>query len=542
MLLINQIKVKPGYSYDFLVKKIASVLKVLPSDIISAEIEKKSIDARKKPEIFEVLSVLAEVNREDAVLKKCKDDNVSKYIPQDYIFNISGDKPIKKRPVIVGAGPCGLFAAYLLATYGYKPIVLERGYDVDARTKDVEAFWNGGKLLRNSNVLFGEGGAGTFSDGKLNTLVKDKLFRNKEVLKILVKFGASPAILYDAKPHVGTDVLKEVVKNLRKDIIEKGGEFKFNAEVTDIHINDGKVIGVKINNLIDLECDDCILCIGHSARDTFKMLYDKGVSLEQKDFAVGVRVEHKQNMIDKAMYSDNEKTLQYLPHASYKLTYKANSGRGVYSFCMCPGGFVVNASSEENRLCINGMSYSGRNGENANSAIVVTVTGKDFESNHPLAGIEFQRKLEEKAYSLCDGAIPVEYFCDFKNDLYDKDSLQSIADDDVFVSPESKGAYAFAKVSSVFPIEIARDICEGIEYFDRIIKGFSNNHTILSAVESRTSSPVRITRDEEFQAIGIKGLYPCGEGAGYAGGITSAAMDGMKVAEKIASIYQPFNN
>lgn len=541
MLLINQIKVKPGYSYDFLVKKIASVLKVLPSDIISLEIDKKSIDARKKPEIFEVLSVLAEVNREDAVLKKCQDINVSKYVPHEYSFNITGDKVIEKRPVIVGAGPCGLFAAYLLATHGYKPLVLERGYDVDSRTRDVEDFWNGGKLLRNSNVLFGEGGAGTFSDGKLNTLVKDKLFRNKEVLKILVKFGANPSILSDSKPHVGTDVLKEVVKNIRKAIIAKGGEFKFNAEVTDIYINDGKVTGVKINNLIDLECDDCILCIGHSARDTFKMLYDKGVSLEQKDFAVGVRIEHKQQMIDKALYSDNDKTLKVLPHASYKLTYKANSGRGVYSFCMCPGGFVVNASSEENRLCINGMSYSGRNGENANSAIVVTVTGEDFESTHPLAGIEFQRKLEEKAYNLCNGAIPVEYYCDFKNDLFDKDSLQNIDYDDVFVSPETKGAYAFGKVSSVFPKEIAMDICEGIDYFNRIIKGFSNNHTILSAVESRTSSPVRITRDEEFQAIGIKGLYPCGEGAGYAGGITSAAMDGMKVAEKLASIYRPFS-
>lgn len=540
MLVVNQIKLKPDYSEDMLIKKLSSVLNVLPEEILSYTIDKKSIDARKKPEIFFVLSVIVSLKREEYVLKHAKSESIIRYVPNEYSFSPSGEEKLKNRPIVIGAGPCGLFAAYFLAKYGYKPIVLERGYDVDARTKDVENFWQNGRLLKNSNVLFGEGGAGTFSDGKLNTLVKDKFCRNKEVLKILVNFGADPSILYDAKPHVGTDVLKEVVKNIRKDIISKGGEFKFNAEATDLLISDGKISGVKVNNLLDIESDAVILAIGHSARDTFEMLYKKGIHMEQKDFAVGVRVEHKQDTINKALYSEDPNVYKKLPPAAYKLTYKAENGRGVYSFCMCPGGYVVNASSEPGRLCINGMSYSGRNGENANSAIVVTVTKEDFMSDHPLAGIEFQRKLEEKAYEEGNGSIPVQYFCDFKNDVFEKDNLFNVSTDDLFeVSPNMKGCFTMGKVSNVFPKAISEALIEGIEHFGKIIKGFDNPHTILSAVESRTSSPVRITRDDSFEALDVKGLYPCGEGAGYAGGITSAAMDGIKVFEKLACKYAP---
>ena len=296
-----------------------------------------------------------------------------------------------------------------------------------------------------------------------------------------------------------------------------------------------------VNGITRIDCDTVLLCIGHSARNTFEMLYNKGIHMEQKDFAVGLRVEHSQKMIDKALYSDDEEVLRKLPHAAYKLTYKADNGRGVYSFCMCPGGYVVNASSEKGMLCINGMSYSGRSGDNANSAIVVTVGKDDFGDDHPLSGIRFQRELERKAYEVGSGNIPVELYGDFKAEVFDKENL----DDTDFrsglkVKPACKGAYTIGKVSDVLPKEISRTLVEGIDYFGRIIPGFNDNSTIVSAVETRTSSPVRITRDDNFEALNIKGLYPGGEGAGYAGGITSAAMDGMKAAEKVAAKFKPF--
>lgn len=540
MIIINQLKIRPGYSENELKKKIAATLKILNDDLIEYHIDRQSIDARKKPDIFFILNVICEVKHEDSVLKRVNDINVHKYEEHCYEFKVSGDNTLENRPVIIGAGPAGLFAAYFLAKYGYKPIVLERGYDVDTRSADVEEFWRSNRLLRNSNVLFGEGGAGTFSDGKLNTLVKDKFGRNKEVLKLFVEFGANPSILYEAKPHIGTDVLKVVIKNMREKIKEYGGEFRFNAEVTDIILKNDTVNKVRINNMIDLDANVIVLAIGHSARDTFEMLYNKGLYMEQKDFAVGVRVEHKQSMIDKELYSDDEEMLRYLKHASYKLTYTSSNNRGVYSFCMCPGGFVVNASSEPNRLCINGMSYSDRSGDNANSAIVVTVGKEDFKSEHPLAGIEFQRKLEEKAYEIGNGSIPVQFFSEFKSDVLGNDLLDDMDFNKILnVTPQTKGAYTKAKVSEIFSEEISKSLIEGIEYFDRIIPGFADDYTLLSAVESRTSSPVRITRNDCFESITYKGIYPCGEGAGYAGGITSAAMDGIKIAEQIARVYKP---
>ena len=540
MLLVNQLKLKPGYSENELIRKLTAALKILPEDLLSFDIEKQSIDARRKPEIFIILSVVCNVRHEDSILRRIKDGSVSVYNPAEYTFNITGKEMMRNRPVIVGDGPCGLFAAYKLAQNGYNPLVLERGFPVDMRKKDVENFWNGGPLNENSNVLFGEGGAGTFSDGKLNTLVKDKEGRNKEVLRTFVKFGADPAIMYESKPHIGTDVLEKIVKAMREEIIKLGGEFKFNAEMTDICIEDDEVVGVMVNGITRIDCDNVLLCIGHSARNTFEMLYGKGIHMEQKDFAVGLRVEHSQKMIDRAMYSDDEEVLKKLPHASYKLTYKADNGRGVYSFCMCPGGYVVNASSEKGMLCINGMSYSGRNGENANSAIVVTVGRDDFGDDHPLSGIRFQRELEKKAYEVGSGNIPAELYGDFKAEVFDRENLDETDYRTARkVSPSCKGAYTMGKVSEVLPKELSRTLVEGMDYFGRIIPGFNDNSTIVSAVETRTSSPVRITRDENFEALNVKGLYPCGEGAGYAGGITSAAMDGIKAAEKIAAKYKP---
>ncbi len=540
MILIKQVKIRPGYRESELIKKISSVLKVVPDDILSLKIDKLSVDARKKHEILLVLNIICDVKNESIILKRVHSDNIEKYVETLYSFNIKGTIKQSKRPVIVGEGPCGLFLAYMLSKNGYKPIVLERGYDVDTRTKDVESFWNGGTLNLNSNVLFGEGGAGTFSDGKLNTLVKDKDGRNKEVLKTFVKFGAGEDIVVDSKPHIGTDVLKQVVKNMREEIVSLGGDIKFNAQVTDILIDENKVTGVKINNISILECDDVFLCIGHSARDTFKMLYERNITMEQKDFAVGFRVEHRQKMIDDILYTDDPSVMKNLPHASYKLAYKAENNRGVYSFCMCPGGYVVNASSEPGRLCINGMSYSGRNGSNANSAIVVNVNKEDFGSEHPLAGIEFQRKIESKAFEIGNGAIPVQLYCDFKADLSDGVNLKDINVDLLNnYLPQTKGTYTMGKVSEILPRELSETFVAGMEYFDRIIPGFADDYTLISAIESRTSSPVRISRNESFESVNIKGLYPCGEGAGYAGGITSAAMDGIKAAEHYASKYCP---
>ena len=544
MLLINQLKLHPGFSSEELKKKSASVLKVFESEITDLKIDKISIDARKKPEIFLIVSVIVNVKNEASVLRRLNTDSVTRYEPVVYSPQVTGTEILKERPVVVGAGPCGLFAAYYLALYGYKPIVLERGYDIDSRISDVNDFFDGGRLKLNSNIQFGEGGAGAFSDGKLNTLVKDKEGRNKQVLKIFTECGADKDILTDAKPHIGTDVLVTVVKNLREKIKKLGGEFRFNAEVTDIKISDGKISGLVINGFVEQPCDVCILAIGHSARNTFEMLYEKGISMEQKEFAVGLRVEHSQDKINRAMYGNDENMLKILPPATYKLTYKASNDRGVYSFCMCPGGYVVNASSEYSRTCVNGMSYKKRDSKHANSAIIVSVGIEDFESDHPLAGMEFQRKLEERAYNVGKGHIPVEYYSDYKREIMTGlTDMTDINPEKIFSCvPECKGSYLFTSVSEILPKEINEAFVEGMEYFNRIIPGFNDDDVILSGVESRTSSPVRILRNDLFESNSLKGLYPAGEGAGYAGGIMSAAMDGMKVFEAVARVYRPMEN
>lgn len=540
MLRINQLKMHIGHSREQLILKVADLLRIKKSDILFLEITRQSVDARKKPEIYYIYALDVKISNEDKVLnavlkRKNIKEQISVISPVKYSFPKCGSKRLSKRPVVVGMGPAGLFCAYFLALHGYRPIVLERGRDVDNRKKDVDRYWETGILDTESNVQFGEGGAGTFSDGKLNTLVKDKDGRNREVLETFVKFGAKESILYDSKPHIGTDVLADVVKHMREKIINCGGEVLFESKVTDIYMENKKITGLQINYSKKLECDQVVLAIGHSARDTFYMLKDRNVQMEAKSFAVGFRVQHPQEMINLSQYGTEQSDI--LGAAPYKVTAKTSMGRGVYSFCMCPGGYVVNASSEEGHIAVNGMSYSGRNGTNANSAIIVSVNPDDYPGDGPLSGIEFQRELEKRAYKAGNGSIPLQRYGDFVTEVLETQIKTKYPEK--AVEPQCKGRICWSSLSEILPTECNKAFIEGMEVFGRQIKGFDMPDTILAGVESRTSSPVRIPRDKNLQSE-VKGLYPCGEGAGYAGGITSSAMDGMRVAEIIAAEYAPF--
>ena len=539
MIRINQMKLNIEHTSDDFERKILKTLCIKKEELQGFQIRKQSIDARKKPVLYYVYSVDVQVRDEAKVKKTVKNNQIQFQVkPDSYHFEVKGTKELTHRPVIIGTGPAGLFCGYMLAAHGYQPILLERGADVDQRTKDVEAFWENGQLNLSSNVQFGEGGAGTFSDGKLNTLVKDKSGRNHEVLRIFAEHGAPESITYESKPHIGTDVLSAVVKEMRKYICAHGGEVRFHSQVTDIqtHSDNGQKILRKLK-IYDsqkeetylLDTDLAVFAIGHSARDTFSMLYQHGLPMQPKAFAVGVRIEHPQEMINQDQYGKNYPS--FLPAAPYKLTANLDNGRGVYTFCMCPGGYVVNASSEEHRLAVNGMSYSRRDSQNANTAVIVTVSPDDFGSDHPLAGVEFQRKLEEAAYLEGNGKVPVQLFGDF---CENRPSVQLGT-----VTPHIKGMYQLANVRNIFPEFIAESLTEGIQIFDHKLPGYARCDAVISGVESRTSSPVRLIRDQSLQSE-IRGIYPCGEGAGYAGGITSAAMDGIKAAEMIASVYHPF--
>lgn len=570
MLKINQLKLKSEVVHSvrkqgedglkrILAEKVSKLLEVPAKDILTLEICRESIDARRKPEIFYIYTVEVSVRQKKRIEQRkngkgrktdkgqiCVSDTVR------YAFPGTGDKPLKHPVVIVGTGPAGLFCGYFLAMHGYCPVLLERGRCVEERQKDVERFWETGVLDVSSNVQFGEGGAGTFSDGKLNTLVKDKDGRNKAVLQVFAENGANPEIVYEAKPHIGTDVLCKVVKSMREKIIAWGGEVRFESRMTDIDTEADRIKGVYINDTEYLPCEKLVLATGHSARDTFSMLYERNLSMEAKSFAVGLRVEHPQKMINKSQYGQEEP--QALGAAPYKITARADNGRSVYSFCMCPGGYVVNASSEQGMLAVNGMSYSGRGGENANSAVIVAVTPKDYGSDHPLAGVEFQRQLEKNAYSLANGKIPMQRYGSFKacvmqgknreeseeTVMVDRESV--LGDNANYgIQPVNKGLCAWCDISRVLPDSCNEAFVQAMELFGKQIEGFNRPDTILSAVESRTSSPLRIHRDEMLQAT-IKGIYPCGEGAGYAGGITSAAMDGLRVAEAIAMENAPMES
>lgn len=538
MIRIQQLKLPVGHTQRDLEQKIRRELRLKPEEPLSYELRKRSVDARRKPELFFSYVIDCKTEREEQIYKRTDHKKVVLIQEKPYRFPEAGAAPMSRRPVIVGTGPAGLFCGLMLAGHGYEPILLERGADVDTRMKDVADFWETGRLNPQSNVQFGEGGAGTFSDGKLNTLVKDKDGRNREALRLFAAAGAEPSILYESKPHIGTDVLVKVVKNIRMEIERLGGSVRFGAEATGYRTENGRLTGLVINGSEFLACDTAVFAIGHSARNTFEMLYESGIRMESKEFAAGFRVEHRQKDVNLSQYGrENPAPLQA---ASYKVTAQAANGRGVYSFCMCPGGYVVNASSEPERLAVNGMSYSGRSGENANSAVIVSVRKSDFASEHPLAGIAFQRMLEEAAYKAGGGKIPVQRLGDLRRAFAERNGLSGeIKEKEAKkIKPCMKGAWQSADLSGILPKELTEAFLDGMEQFARMIKGFNDEGALVSAVESRTSSPVRILRDETFQS-NIKGIYPCGEGAGYAGGIMSAAMDGMRVAEAVAAEYAP---
>ncbi|MDE7252241.1 MAG: FAD-dependent oxidoreductase [Acetatifactor sp.] len=578
MLQINQLKINSAEVHAakalgteglraLLRTRVAKLLRVSENEIGRLDIRRESIDARKKPNIFYIYTVEVYPKKQDSILRKLQSRQgthlkkqgfnegsitvggvqIAMAEPVEYCFPQYGTKKLQHPIVIVGTGPAGLFCGYFLALHGYRPILLERGKCVEERQADVERFWETGRLDIASNVQFGEGGAGTFSDGKLNTLVKDKDGRGLAVLQVFVECGAKDEILYEAKPHLGTDVLCGVVRCMRNKIIAWGGEVRFESQMTDVDIRDGKVCGVEVNHDQYLPCDRLVLATGHSARDTFETLCHRQIPMEAKSFAVGLRVEHPQALINQSQFGAADGG--GLGAATYKVTAKADNGRGVYSFCMCPGGYVVNASSEEGRLAVNGMSYSGRKGQNANSAIIVSVTPEDYGSEHPLAGVEFQRRLEERAFSLAGGRIPMQRYGVFKvcveqgkaqeelERSVEVDTGMFLEDNaDCEIVPGHKGESAWADVSQILPKACNQAFVQGMESFGRQIRGFDREDVILSGVESRTSSPLRIPRDETLQSM-VRGIYPCGEGAGYAGGITSAAMDGLRVAEQLASEF-----
>lgn len=521
---ISNIKLPFDSGNDALLRVCAQKLKIKERDITKISLRKKSLDARRAGSISYICT--ADVFLKSGI-KYTLPEN-SERIEREDEYEIPllslGDRP---RPIIVGFGPCGIFCALVLARAGLRPIVLERGKPIAERVNDVENFFKTGKLNTSSNIQFGEGGAGTFSDGKLSTLVKDREHRSRFILKELVKAGAPDEILYTNKPHVGTDKLRASMRNMRSEIEALGGEILFEHRLTGLITSEGRLCGALVaanGRELKFESDALFLAIGHSARDTFQMLKDSGMELERKPFAVGVRIEHSQEMINDIQYSGAKS--EKLPAADYKLVCHTSSGRGVYTFCMCPGGEVVAAASEENMVVTNGMSNFSRDGKNANAALLVEVRPDDFPGDDPLSGMYFQRELERSAYIAGGGEYkaPAQLACEFLNG---KSGGEAKA-----VKPTYSRGVKYVDLHNVLPEFITKALAEGLWHFDGIMHGFVGNDAVMTAVESRSSSPVRILRNPETLQSATLGIYPIGEGAGYAGGIMSAAMDGMKAAEK----------
>ena len=601
MIRITQLKLPCGHSQDALEEKIRRTLRAGKGgkggrDPLKFTIVRHSVDARKKPQLFDIYTVDVAAGRgikaDQALVHRLKNKNVTLAPASSYSFPDPGTEALHHRPVVIGTGPAGLFCALYLAEHGYRPLVLERGCRMEERAAAVEKYWREGVLDPASNVQFGEGGAGTFSDGKLNTQINDKTGRADQVLRVFAQAGAPESILYEAKPHIGTDRLRTVIPAIRRRIEAAGGEIRFGTRVTGFTFSEitseaaagtedrGKDLrsdgqdapagpadgSAGRRRLTGLYCvtgealsgggpertkeawipaDAVVLAVGHSARDTIEELYREQIPLEQKQFAVGLRVAHPQSMIDESQYgiADQDRLVSMRLGASpYKVTARASSGRGVYSFCMCPGGHIVNASSEPGHLCVNGMSDEKRDSGWANSAIVVTVGAAEFGSDHVLAGMEFQRRLEKKAWEIGRGAMPVQKYTDFRDCFRgEKDFAETEMEPAAEYLPDRiRGACRQAPVHTLLPAALTADLIEGMEQFGHRIRGFNGPLALVAGVESRTSSPVRIPRGRQCESTGAAGLYPCGEGAGYAGGIMSAAMDGMRVAEAIARKYSSF--
>jgi len=528
MLRLSELKLPLDHAPEALPAAIAARLGVAPHDLISWSVWKRAHDARKKSAILKVYILDVEVRDEAAVLARFRDDPHLKPTP-DVVYRpvAVAPKGEQRRPVVIGTGPCGLFAGLILAEMGFRPIILDRGKVVRERTRDTWELWRKGKLHPESNVQYGEGGAGTFSDGKLYSQIKDPRFLARKVLTEFVAAGAPEEILTEAHPHIGTFRLVTMVEAMREKIEALGGEYRFEHRVTDIELDKGALRGVHLHTGEFLEADHVVSAIGHSSRDTFQTLYDRGVHIEAKPFSIGFRIEHPQSWIDKALFGPCAGHPD-LGAAAYTLSHHCSNGRTVYSFCMCPGGTVVAATSEPGRVVTNGMSQYSRNERNANSGFVVGISPEDYPSDHPLAGIELQRELETLAYAAGGG----DYFApgQLVGDFLAGRPSTALGE----VEPSYKPGVRPTDLAPLMPDYVIAAMREALPVFGRKIPRYDDAQAVLTGVETRSSSPIRMTRGADFQSLNVRGLFPAGEGAGYAGGILSAAVDGIKVAEAVA--------
>ncbi len=528
MIRLNQIRLPLDHSEDDLRAAILRRLKIKPADLRSFHIFRRGHDARRRDSIRLVYTVDVETTDDTRLLKRAgRNRNIARTPDMTYRFVARAPEDLPQRPVIVGTGPCGMFAALVLAQMGFRPRIIERGQPVRPRTRDTWEFWRKGKLHPESNVQFGEGGAGTFSDGKLYSRIRDSNQRARKVLAEFVKAGAPAEILYVARPHIGTFKLVKMVENIRREIESLGGRYEFGRRVVDLVLRDRSLAGVLLDDGTRIETDHVALAIGHSARDTFEMLQARGVHLEQKPFSIGVRIEHPQSMIDACRYGRSAGN-EILGAADYQLVHHCRNGRSVYSFCMCPGGTVVAAASEPGRVVTNGMSQYSRNERNANAGLVVGIEPGDFPGDDPLAGVRLQRDLEQRAFEAggSDYAAPGQLVGDF---LAGRPSTKLGE-----VIPSYTPRVKLTDLATVLPAFVVTALREALPAFDRQIPGYARADAVMTGVETRTSSPIRITRDEHLQSVNTPGLFPGGEGAGYAGGILSAAVDGLKIGEAIA--------